>query len=224
MRAVRTSGVPTTVVSCNTDTLVTPAEIVDVRAIHQDPGRRRRPDVDTDLPLVYKESMASRTISPLIATCFCLLLVGCGGNSEKQSTGVGDAFATKAVAACKAALADKQRWQPFPVANFNPSEPDPAAFPSVSAWLAKDVAPTFHMWLSALQALGQPPSAQNDWDAMLAVVRKIDQLNRDQITAANARDSAAFASATTALGSAQDDLVATSEKAGVPDCADVHAA
>lgn len=168
--------------------------------------------------------MASRTIGPLIATCFCLLLVGCGGKSEKQTTGVGDAFATKAVAACKAALADKQRWQPFPVANFNPSEPDPAAFPGVSAWLAKEVAPTFHMWLSALQALGQPPSAQNDWDAMLAVVRKIDQLNRDQITAANARDSAAFASATTALGSAQDDLVATSEKAGVPDCADVHAA
>jgi hypothetical protein len=75
-----------------------------------------------------------------------------------------------------------------------------------------------------LQALGTPPSAEDDWDAMLAVVRNIDQLNSDQITAANAGNSAAFASATTALGSAQDDLVAASKKAGVSDCADVHAA
>src|SRR3954454_8733690 len=168
--------------------------------------------------------MPSRTIRALIANCFCLMLVGCGGKSDEQTAGMGDAFATKAVAACKAALADKQGWQPFPVANFNPSKPDSAAFPAVAAWLAKEVAPTFDMWLSALQALGTPPSAQDDWGDMLAVVKKIDQLNRDQITAANARDSAAFASATTALGSAQDDLVATSAKAGLPECADVHAA
>jgi hypothetical protein len=166
----------------------------------------------------------SRTISALAAACFCLLLVGCGGDSEKQTTGVGDEFAAKALAACKAALDDKQGWQPFPVANFNPSKPDPAAFPDVSAWLTKEVAPTLQMWLSSLQALGTPPSAQDDWNAMLAVVQRINQLNSDQITAANARDSAAFASATAALGSAQDDLVATSEKAGTPDCADVHAA
>jgi hypothetical protein len=157
------------------------------------------------------------------AICFSLLLLaGCGGNSDKQSTGVGDEFATKALAACQAALDDKQGWQPFPVSDFDPSEPDPSKFPDVSAWLSKEVAPTFHMWLSSLQALGVPPSGQDDWDAMLAVVKKIDQLNSDQIAAANARDSAAFASATSALGSAQDDLVAASEKAGVPDCADVH--
>lgn len=169
--------------------------------------------------------MRSRTISALTAACCCLLLVvGCGGKSDTQTPGVGDEFATKALAACQAALDDKQGWQPFPVADFNPSEPDPSKFPEVSAWLAQEVAPTFHVWLSSLQALGTPPSAPHDWDAMLAVVQKIDRLNGDQIAAANARDSAAFASAATALGSAQDDLVAASEKAGVPDCAGVHAA
>jgi hypothetical protein len=168
--------------------------------------------------------MPTRTIGALTATCFCLLLVGCGGKSDKKTAGVGDGFATKALAACRAALTDKQGWPPFPVTSFNPSKPDPAAFPAVSAWLAKEVAPTFDRWLSALQALGTPPSSQHDWDAMLAVVKNIDHLNRDQITAANARDPAAFASATTALGSAQTDLVATSQKVGVPECADVHAA
>ena len=59
---------------------------------------------------------------------------------------------------------------------------------------------------------------------MLAAVEKIDQLNSDQIAAANKRDVAAFAAANAALDSIQDELVAASEKAGVADCADVHAA
>ena len=80
------------------------------------------------------------------------------------------------------------------------------------------------MWLSGLQALGTPPTAQADWNAVLAAVKKIDQLNSDQIAAANEHDAAAFAAANSALDSTQDELVAASEKAGVADCADVHAA
>ena len=156
---------------------------------------------------------------------FCLLLLaGCGGNSDKQTTGVGDEFASKALAVCEAALEDKHDWQPFPVAGFDPADPDASKFPEVSTWLANQVAPTFHMWLSGLQALGTPPTAQADWNAVLAAVKKIDQLNSDQITAANKRDPAAFAAANSALDSTQDELVAASEKAGVADCADVHAA
>ena len=41
--------------------------------------------------------------------CFCLfLLAGCGGNLDNQTSGVGDEFATKALAVCEAALEDKQ--------------------------------------------------------------------------------------------------------------------
>ena len=164
-------------------------------------------------------------ISGLTAMCFCLLLLaGCGGKSDKQSTGVGDEFASKALAVCEAALEGKHDWQPFPVSGFDPSDPDASKFPEVSTWLAKQVAPTFQMWLSGLQALGTPPTAQEDWHAVLAAVKKIDQLNSDQIAAANERDTAAFAAAGSALGSTQDELVAASEKAGVADCADVHAA
>ena len=80
------------------------------------------------------------------------------------------------------------------------------------------------MWLSGLQALGTPPAAAADWNAVLAAVEKIDRLNSDQVAAANKRDVAAFAAATSALEPIQPELVDASEKAGVADCADVHAA
>ena len=160
----------------------------------------------------------------LVVFAAMIVLAGCGGKSDKQSTGVGDAFAAKALAVCQATLEDKQDWQPFPVSGFDPLHPDPSKFPEVSAWLTEQVAPTFHMWLSGLQALGAPPSAQEDRNATLAAVEKIDNLNGDQISAANNRDASAFAAADTDLQSAQDELVAASEKAGVSDCADVHAA
>ena len=164
-------------------------------------------------------------ISGLTATCFCLLvLAGCGGNSDTQTIGVGDEFASKALAVCAAALKDKHDMQPFPVADFDPSDPDESKFPEVSTWLTKQVAPIFHMWLSGLQALGTPPTAQADWNAVLAAVKTIDQLNSDQITAANKGDTDAFAAASSTLRSTQDELVAASTSAGVADCADVHAA
>lgn len=163
-------------------------------------------------------------ISAMTAACLCvMLLAGCGGNSDEQTAGVGDEFASKALKVCEATLKDKQGWQPFPVADFDPTDPDPSKFPEVSTWLAHQVAPTFHMWLSGLQALGTPPAAQADWNAVLAAVNKIDQLNSDQITAANKHDAGAFAAATSALESTQGDLVTATDKAGVADCADVHA-
>src|SRR4051812_18858810 len=110
-------------------------------------------------------------ISGVTAMCFSvLLLAGCGGSSNKQATGVGSEFASKAVAVCEAALADKHDWQPFPATNFDPAHADPSKFPEVATWLTQEVAPTFHMWLSGLQALGTPPSAQADWNATLAAV------------------------------------------------------
>ena len=159
------------------------------------------------------------------ATFFCLLLLaGCGGNSDKQATGVGDEFAARRSRCARRRSTSKHDWQPFPVADFDPSDPDASKFPEVSTWLAEQVAPTFDMWLSGLQALGTPPTAAEDWNAVLAAVEKIDQLNSDQIAAANKHDADAFAAANAALDAIQPKLVDASEKAGVADCADVHAA
>ena len=164
-------------------------------------------------------------IGGLTATCFCLLLLaGCGGNSDKQATGVGDEFASKALAVCEAALEDKQDWQPFPVADFDPSDPDASKFPEVSTWLAEQVAPTFHMWLSGLQALGTPPTAEADWNAVLAAVKKIDQLNSDQITAANKREPTPSRRQPPRSARHRTSSSPPPRRAGVADCADVHAA
>ena len=125
---------------------------------------------------------------------------------------------------CEAALDDKHDWQPFPVADFDPADPDASQFPEVSTWLVEQVAPTFQHWVDDLKALGTPPTGQEDWKATLAAVEKINKLNGDQITAAENRDSATFKDANAELDSTQDELVAASEKAGVSDCAAVHAA
>jgi hypothetical protein len=188
-------------------------------------GRGWFPSLDgVSADIAVEVRMVAMT-SGVAATFFCvLLLAGCGGSSDKQVTGVGTEFASQAFSVCEAALADKHDWQPFPVTDFDPTDPDVSKFPEVATWLTQQVAPTFHMWLRGLQALGTPPSAQADWNATLAAVKKIDRLNRDQITAAKQRDAGAFAAATSALESTQDELVAASKRAGVAHCADVHAA
>jgi hypothetical protein len=160
----------------------------------------------------------------LISTSTVIVLAGCGGGSTSEpAAGVGAEFAAKALAVCGAALKDKQGWAAFPVSDFNPNEPDATKFPQVSAWLEDEVAPTFHMWLDDLKALGTPSSAREAWSSMLAAVEKIARGNDDQIAAAKDGDADAFAAATSGLGSTQDDLVSASADAGVPACADVHA-
>jgi hypothetical protein len=67
----------------------------------------------------------SVVISVLVVVAFTSSLVACNSGSGNDTTsGVGDAIAQRALAACHAALEDKQAWQPFPVPDFNPSQPD----------------------------------------------------------------------------------------------------
>jgi hypothetical protein len=147
-----------------------------------------------------------------------------GEGSNGASVGVGETFATQAVEVCDQALEDKQGWASFPVADFDPSAPDGSDFPEVAAWLEDEVAPTFQSWLDGLEGLGEPPSGQDAWGDVLASVEQIGQLNTDQIMAADDDDPEAFASATADLETTQVDLVAATEAAGVPECAEVHAA
>jgi hypothetical protein len=146
-------------------------------------------------------------------------LAACGGGG----TGVGDAFAQRAAQVCDRALASKQAWAPFPVEGFDPTDPDPDAFPEVAAWLEEEVRPTFKAWLDDLRALGAPPSGSDAWDDVVAAVQRIARLNADQIAAARDGDAKAFAEATDGLGQTQTQLERATDDAGVPSCADVHA-
>jgi hypothetical protein len=157
----------------------------------------------------------------LFAAFAVCAVAGCGGKPDSRTAGVGNEFAFKAFAVCATALNEKKAWQPFPVVGFDPAHPDRSKLPRVSAWLTSEVAPTFHTWLSSMQALGTPPSAEKEWTTLVAAIKRIEQLNSDQITAGSTLDPAAFATATVELRSIADDLVEASEKAGLADdCAE----
>jgi len=166
----------------------------------------------------------SVVISILVVVAFTSLVACSSGSGSDTSSGVGDAFAQRALAVCHAALTDKQAWQPFPVSDFNPSQPDVSKFPEVAAWLEGEVTPTFEKWRDDLAALGDPPSGQAAWNDTLAAVEKIVQFNAEQITAAKSGDTDAWNAATQGLRSTQTDLVAATEAAGIAACADVHKA
>lgn len=165
--------------------------------------------------------MRTRLHLIVVGIVMLMALAGCAGSPASE--GVGDGFAARADAVCAAALESKAAWQPFPLAAFDPSDPDPAALGDVAPWLADVVAPTFEGWRDGLVALGEPPSGQAAWTDALAAVDTIVVGNQNQIDAAVAGDATAFAAATTALRRAQPVLVAATQAAGVPACADVHA-
>jgi len=151
-------------------------------------------------------------------------LAACGSAAPHEtSPELGAAFTNRATAVCEKALQSKHDWSAFPVADFDPSHPDPSAFPKVAAWLQAQVAPTFGLWLKDLKALGEPTTGRKDWDETLTAVGTIVQENKDQIAAAKARDSDAFAAATRGLHDSQTALERATAAAGVPKCADVHA-
>jgi hypothetical protein len=155
-------------------------------------------------------------------------LAGCGGSASSHTASseaaVGASFAARALAVCKSALAEKHAWKPFPVSDFDPTDPDPEALPTVATWLDGEVAPTFGDWHDRLAALGHPPSAKDTWNRLLAIVAEIGQGNEQEIRAARAGDSDAFKAASQTLQDAQPHLVHAANAAGVSACADVHAA
>lgn len=161
---------------------------------------------------------------PVIVIVFLIFAVtSCSSQSSSQAPpGVGEAFAARATAVCQRALESKQAWSPFPVANFDPANPDPSAFPKAAAWLEDQVTPTFEAWLHGLRTLGAPPKARKAWSGMLTAVTTIVQGNADEIAAAKAGDTKGFVAARDRLVAAQPELERATAAAGVPTCADVH--
>ena len=123
---------------------------------------------------------------------------------------------------CQTTLEAKQSWSAFRVAEFDPNDPDPSAFPEVAGWLEDEVAPTFEAWLDGLTALGTPPSGGRSWSEVLSAVDAIVELNADQVAAAKSDDVQGFVEATDGLHAIQLELERATAAAGVATCADVH--
>jgi len=167
-----------------------------------------------------KRTLAAPAVAVILSVA---AIAACGSGPDDQTpSGVGESFAARATSVCQTALEAKSAWNAFPAADFDPNQPDPAAFPEVAAWLQGEVAPTFEAWLDGLMALGTPPSGQPAWSDGLSGIDSIVHLNADQIRAANSADTEGFVEAKDGLGAVQPELERATAAAGVPSCADVH--
>jgi hypothetical protein len=154
----------------------------------------------------------------VVAITALLTFVACSNGSD--GTAVGATFARRAVAACDHAKALKDAQGPFPYLDFDPTDPDPARFPGVADALMKtDV--TFTTWLEDMRALGEPPSGNEVWAALLDAIEAHVRINRDQIDAAREGDIERFAADYDEGVATQGALLDVATDAGVPECAEV---
>ena len=159
-----------------------------------------------------------RDAGRIVAVTALLTIVACSNSSNGPA--VGSAFAKRAVAACNHARELKDAQGPFPYPDFDPTDPDPARFPGVADALMKtDV--TFSTWLDEMRALGEPPSGNEAWAALLDAIEAHVRINRDQIDAARKGDSERFAADYEEGVATQEAVLEAATEAGVPECAEV---
>ncbi len=175
-----------------------------------------------DRPIRSSRGLGRVRTAFAIAALGAIAVAGCSGSAASPggSPAVGSDFATKALAACAHARELKDAEGSFPVPSFNPTKPDASKFAAVAAFLMK-TDQTFRTWLSEMQALGAPPSAQSAWSSLVADIQRHVDLNAEQITAANSGDTATFAADYAKGVQTQAALLNDAIAAGVADCAKV---
>jgi hypothetical protein len=154
------------------------------------------------------------------AALLAVVVLGACGGTAPSAVGVPADFSTKALAVCQHPHELKLAQGPFPLPDFNPTDPDATKFPQVAAALRKTAA-TWETWLTELEALGEPSTGQGAWDELVAAVQRHRDLNADQIAAAERGDRAAFASDYDAGVRTQADVLKAATAAGVAACAEV---
>jgi hypothetical protein len=155
-----------------------------------------------------------------VAVLLTLGMIACGNDAADSShpPAVGAAFASKADALCKDALAQKNAQGPFPYPDFNPTQPDLSLLPSIAQSEAKTVT-IFETWLPEMEALGQPPTGQAAWADVLTALRSHLRIIVEQQAAALRSDGQTFTKDYYEGNTAQDEMVHAADAAGVPVCA-----
>ena len=171
---------------------------------------------------VMNERSRVARLQELAIVLLTLGMAACSSGTADTSPGVGEAFASKTMAVCQAALAQKEAQGPFPYPTFNPSQPDPSKLPDVARFLTGTV-DTFQTWLREMQGLGQPPTGQEEWASLLEAIERATRLDVEQQAAAERGDTETFTKDYYAGVETQDQLALAAEAAGVPECSAVDA-
>lgn len=140
----------------------------------------------------YRHAVVAATLMSPLA-----LVAACGQSSAPPSATpgphpvLGASFTARATAVCTESAVALQALGPFPYPAFNPSAPDPADFPGIAAYEAKNQ-PIMQGWDTKLHQLGNPPSGTTQWRTFLAAADKHVIIAVAQQQAAEAGDAAAF--------------------------------
>jgi hypothetical protein len=179
---------------------------------------RQRPAVDS---VGTKDRRRTLSIRVLAVASMGLGVAACGSSSAASPPpAVGTAFATRAVAACHAAYAQKKAVA-FPYPDFNPTQPDTSKFLGIAQYEAAHTVPAYTMWLREMQALGQPPTGQAAWADLVTAIEGHLRSASEQQAAAQRGDSATFVKDYYEGVKTQGDVLSAADAAGVPQCAAV---
>jgi hypothetical protein len=155
-----------------------------------------------------------------LAIAASMAAAACSGGSGPNPSILGSGFRAKVLAVCANSVSLHRAMGPIPLANFNPTQPDPSVLPSLAAWLAKDT-DRYSTLVSDLTALGPPPTGAALWAAVLDAAKQHEAIAADQAKAAVGSDAATFVKDYTAGAAAQASFLTAINAAGIPECAPV---
>jgi hypothetical protein len=170
----------------------------------------------------------ARRIAHSLVPALALVVVGtagCGGGSgsNSQSAVLGQGFQSRADAVCRTVLGQKKAQGPFPFPNFNPTRPDRSKLPAISRLEAKTVT-IYDGWLRRMRALGQPPTGQGKWAAVLRALQRNTGIISEQQAAGRRVDTQTFTRDYYEGNASQTKLVTASKAADLPACVKAAAA
>ncbi|HEY6396797.1 MAG TPA: hypothetical protein VIX82_05015 [Solirubrobacteraceae bacterium] len=145
------------------------------------------------------------------------LSVGCGSTINAPPA-VGAAFASRALAVCKTAAAEKKAAGSFPYPDFNPTQPDASKFPGIARFEVK-IVQNIKKWQREMLALGQPPTGQGAWANVLRALDSHVGSTIAQHAAAQRGDSQTFTRTYHEGRIASAEILSAATAAGVPACA-----
>jgi hypothetical protein len=132
---------------------------------------------------------------------------------------VDSGFAARATAICYASKQAYASNPPFPYPSFDPTIASPVSdLPGVGAYFAQYAEPIWTGNLRQLQALGEPASGRQAWDAFMNVLAPFVAQQEQQVTDAQGGKAIEFMATVTWLGSHKATVDEAAAAAGVAAC------
>ena len=159
--------------------------------------------------------LALAVLTLLCSTTGCRFIGGKG----KSGPVVGAEFASRAATGCEEALADGATKHAYP-GRFDATRVTPSALRDIAPYLTQREV-IFQDWLYAMDALGDPPSAQVAWALVLGAVEGRARISAELAAAAKSGDVEGFQLSDREARANRRQLAATADSVGIPECGTV---